>query len=157
MKKITFISLSCFSLFLFSCSRDGSGKCTETNISTVSRSSHNAGKDCASCHSGGNPGRGCFSICGTAFQKDKSSPMQNAVMVLFSKDENGKITDVSKPIPLDKSGNFYTTETISFANKYPAIISGKDTTMMGGSLTNTASCNSCHKENGTQEPIYSYK
>lgn len=142
--------------FLFiSCEREGSGNCTETNISTVNRSSHNRGEDCAKCHSSGNDGNGCFSICGSAFKSDKITPIQNAVMVLFSKDENGNITDASKSIPIDKSGNFYTTETISFAGKYPAIISNGDTSIMGGALTSSASCNTCHSTKGSQEPIYS--
>ena len=76
-------------------------------------------------------------------------------MVLFSKDENGKITGTSKAIPVDKSGNFYTTETISFSGKYPAIISNGDTSMMGGALTSSASCNACHSKFSSQEPIYS--
>jgi len=80
-------------------------------------------------------------------------------MVLFSKDENGKMTRASKDIPIDKSGNFYTTEDIDFAGNYPAIISNGDTSIMHGALTNSVSysvsCNKCHSTNGSQEPIYS--
>ena len=146
--------------FLFiSCEREGSGNCTETNISTANRSSHNRGEDCTKCHSSGNDGNGCFSICGSAFKSDKITPMQNAVMVLFTRENDlpdGKITNVSKPIPFDKSGNFYTTDKkISFAGKYPAIISNGDTSMMGGALTSSASCNACHSKFSSQEPIYS--
>ena len=154
--KFALLSLTVLGLFMTSCEREGSGKCTETNISTATRSSHNRGEDCSSCHKSGGEGRGCFSVAGSAFQKDKKTPMQSAVLVLFSKDDNGNITGASKEIPLDKSGNFYTTETTSFAGKYPAIISNGDTTMMSGSLTNNASCNKCHATNGSQEPI-SYK
>jgi len=153
--KIPFLAFALLSFLFISCEREGSGNCTETNISTANRSSHNRGKDCAACHSSGERGNGCFSICGSAFKSDKVTPMQNAVMVLFTKDDNGKITDVSKAIPLDKSGNFYTTETNSFTGKYPAIICNGDTTEMSGSLTNNASCNKCHATNGSQEPIYS--
>ena len=156
--KIALLTLSSLSLLFLSCEREGSGKCTETNISTAARSSHNRGEDCSSCHTSGKKGRGCFTVCGSAFQKDQKTPMQNAVMVLFTRENDlpdGQITSVSKPIPFDKSGNFYTTETISFANKYPAIISGKDTSMMSGALTNNASCNKCHATNGSQDPIYS--
>lgn len=153
--KIPFFTFALFSFLLMSCEREGSGNCTETNISTSNRSSHNRGEDCTTCHKSGDEGRGCFSICGSAFKNDKITPIQNAVMVLFSKDENGNITDASKAIPIDKSGNFYTTETISFSGKYPAIISNGDTSMMGGALTNNASCNKCHATNGSQEVIYS--
>ncbi len=153
--KITFLILAFFSFLFISCEREGSGNCTETNISTANRSSHNRGEDCTKCHSLGNDGNGCFSICGSAFKSDKTTPIQNAVMVLFSKDENGKITDASKSIPVDKSGNFHTTETISFTGKYPAIISNGDTSMMGSALTSSASCNTCHASNGSQDPIYS--
>ena len=153
--KIPFLIFALFSFLFISCERQGTGKCTETNISTVNRSSHNRGDDCTTCHKSGKEGRGCFSICGSAFKSDKITPIQNAVMVLFSKDENGNITDASKAIPIDKSGNFYTTETISFAGKYPAIISNGDTSIMGGALTSSASCNKCHATNGAQDPIYS--
>ena len=153
--KIPFLILALFSFLFISCERQGSGKCTETNISTASRSSHHRGDDCTTCHKSGDEGRGCFSICGSAFKSDKITPIQNAVMVLFSKDANGNIIDASKAIPIDKSGNFYTTETISFAGKYPAIISNGDTSIMGGALTNNASCNKCHATNGAQDPIYS--
>jgi hypothetical protein len=153
--KIPFLIFALFSFLFISCEREGSGNCTETNISTANRSSHNRGEDCTKCHSSGNDGNGCFSICGSAFKSDKITPIQNAVMVLFSKDANGKFVDPSKAIPIDKSGNFYTTETISFAGKYPAIITNGDTSMMGGALTNNASCNKCHATNGAQDPIYS--
>ena len=153
--KIALLSLTIISLYLTSCQRSGTGKCTETNLSTAARASHHRGEDCFKCHTSGRDGRGCFTIAGSAFKSDKTTPMQNAVMVLFTKDDNGKITDVSKAIPLDKSGNFYTTETISFTGKYPAIICNGDTSEMSGSLTNNASCNKCHACKGSQEPIYS--
>lgn len=154
--KLTFLSLTVLGLLLTSCEREGSGKCTETNISTSTRSSHNGGKDCITCHTDGMDGRGCFSIAGTAYQKDKKTPIQNAVVMLFSRDENYKIINPEKAIKLvcDKSGNFYTTETVSFAGKYPAVIANGDTTFMGGALTNNAACNKCHATNGSQEPIF---
>ena len=157
--KIHFLNLALFSFLFISCELEGSGNCTETNISSANRSSHNRGEDCTKCHSSGNDGNGCFSICGSAFKSDKITPIQNAVMVLFTRENDlpkGKITNVSKPIPFDKSGNFYTTETISFAGKFPAIISNGDTSMMYGALTNNASCNKCHATNGSKEPIYSH-
>ncbi len=153
--KIPFLFFALLSFSFTSCEREGSGSCTETNISTANRSSHNRGEDCTTCHKSGDEGRGCFSICGSAFKSDKITPIQNAVMVLFSKDANGNIIDASKAIPIDKSGNFYTTETISFAGKHPAIITNGDTSMMKAPLTNNASCNKCHATNGAQNPIYS--
>jgi hypothetical protein len=157
--KFAFLSLTLLGLFMTSCEREGSGKCTETNISTVSRSSHNRGEDCSACHTSGGEGRGCFTVAGSAFKKDKSTPIQNAVVMLFSRDENWNIIHPETAIKLacDKSGNFYTTETVSFAGKYPALISNGDTTFMGGALTNNASCNSCHKTGGMQDPVYSVK
>ena len=142
------LKISCFILvsILVSCGHQGTGKCTETNISTKTRASHNGGRDCARCHQQGNDGRGCFTVCGTVFKSDLSTPMSDAVMVLFSRDVNDwtKITGVSKPIPVDKTGNFYTTESIDFVGKYPAIIKNGDTIAMSSPLDATASCNSCH-------------
>jgi hypothetical protein len=144
------------SFFFFSCERSGSGKCTETNISTATRSSHNAGENCAKCHTQGEEGRGCFTVCGTAYKNDRSTPMADAVLLLLTRDSSYNITGVKREIKGDKSGNFYTTESTDFVGTYPAIISKNgDTTFMGSSLTTTASCNSCHSaKNGTQSVVY---
>lgn len=158
MKIFKFLIVSIF--FMISCSRQGSGKCSETNISTAARSSHNASRDCMKCHKDGEDGRGCFTVAGTVYSSNKTNPMTHAVVVLLSRDENdwSKITGSSKPIKTDKSGNFYTTESIDFVNKFPAIISENgDTTFMSGSLTNTAACNSCHSTSENQGIIYSSK
>lgn len=149
--KIFILTLSILSILISSCQRSGTGKCTETNLSTPARASHNRGRDCSKCHTYGRDGRGCFTIAGSAFESDTVTPMQNAVMVLFSKDSLGNITGSSKPIPLDKCGNFYTTQSISFLNKYPAIIRGRDTSIMLEPLT-TGACNSCHSPNDSKEP-----
>jgi hypothetical protein len=154
MKNLVTLPLLILSLNFISCSKNGTqGNCGSTNISTVSRSSHNAQKSCTTCHNEGGEGRGCFTVCGTAYQKDKISPITNAIIVLFS-EPNGK-GNISSPITCDKSGNFYTTENIDFKGKYPAIIANGDTTFMGSSLTSTASCNSCHSNQSYQETIYS--
>lgn len=157
------LSFTFLSITLISCEREGSGKCEETNISTATRASHNAGETCTKCHSIGEDGNGCFTIAGTAYKKDKSTPLTDAVMVLFNRDVNdwAKITGEVKRIPIDKSGNFYTTESVVFVGKYPAILVKKgakwDTIPMVGSLSSTASCNSCHSpKNGTTEPIYDF-
>ena len=144
------------SFFFFSCERSGSGKCTETNISTATRSSHNAGENCAKCHTQGEEGRGCFTVCGTAYKNDRSTPMADAVLLLLTRDSSYNITGVKREIKGDKSGNFYTTESTDFVGTYPAIISKNgDTTFMGGKLEGTASCNSCHStKNGTQSVVY---
>jgi hypothetical protein len=150
------ISTILLSFFIFSCEREGSGKCTETNISTATRSSHNAGENCAKCHTQGEDGRGCFTVCGTAFKNDRTTPMSDAVLLLLTRNENYKITGVKREIKGDKSGNFYTTESTDFVGTYPAIVSKSgDTTFMGSSLDATASCNSCHNaKNGTQAVVY---
>lgn len=148
------------SIALISCEREGSGKCKETNISTATRASHNAGETCTKCHSLGEDGNGCFTIAGTAYKKDKSTPLTEAVMVLFNRDVNdwAKITGEVKRIPIDKSGNFYTTESVDFVGKYPAIITKSgDTIPMSSPLSSTGSCNSCHSnKKGSTQPIYDF-
>ncbi len=161
MKSIkTLFSLAILSTVLFSCEREGSGKCEETNISTATRASHNAGETCTKCHTTGEDGNGCFTIAGTAYKKDKSTPLTDAVMVLFNRDANDwtKITGEVERLPIDKSGNFYTTESVDFVGKYPAIITKNgDTISMVGKLSSSASCNSCHSsKNGTTTPIYDF-
>jgi hypothetical protein len=164
MKCTKFILASILTIIgLASCERGGSGKCGETNISTATRASHNAGETCTKCHTQGEDGRGCFTIAGTAYKKDKTTPINNAVMVLFNRDANdwSKITNEVARLPIDKSGNFYTTDNISYEGMYPAILVKNDTSWdtiaMGGSLSSSASCNSCHSpKNGTTEPIYDF-
>ena len=149
-----------FYIGLASCERHGSGKCEETNISTATRASHNAGETCTKCHTAGEEGRGCFTIAGTAYKKDKSTPLTDAVMVLFNRDANdwSKIIGEIKRIPIDKSGNFYTTESVNFVGTYPAIITNNgDTISMSSKLTSSGSCNSCHSnKKGITQPIYDF-
>ncbi len=155
------LSFTFLSITLLSCEREGSGRCEETNISTKTRASHNSGETCTKCHSLGEDGNGCFTIAGTAYKKDKSTPLTDAVMVLFNRDVNdwAKITGEVKRIPIDKTGNFYTTESVDFVGKYPAIITKSgDTISMNSSLAYTGSCNSCHSnKNGITQPIYDFK
>ena len=157
--KILFSS-AILSIAFISCEREGSGKCDETNISTPTRASHNRGENCTRCHTLGEDGNGCFNLAGTAYKKDKSTPLTDAVMVLFNRDENDwtKIMGEIKRIPIDKSGNFYTTESVDFVGKYPAIITKSgDTISMSSPLSSTGSCNSCHSnKKGTTQPIYDY-
>ena len=154
-------SIAILTTALFSCEREGAGKCEETNISTASRASHNAGETCTKCHTSNEDGNGCFTIAGTAYKKDKSTPLTDAIMVLFNREKTdwSKITGEVKRLPIDKTGNFYTTESVDFVGKYPAIITKNgDTIAMGGKLTSSASCNSCHSpKNGSTEPIYDLK
>lgn len=151
----TLFSIAILSIALFSCERGGSGKCAETNISTATRASHNAGETCTKCHTQGKDGRGCFTIAGTVYKQDKSTPLTDAVMVLFNRDANDwtKITGEAKRLPIDKSGNFYTTESVDFVGKYPAILFKKnnkwDTLIMKTRLESTSSCNKCH----TNKPV----
>jgi len=161
IKTIFFVAF--LSTALFSCEREGSGKCEEINISTTTRASHNRGENCTKCHTLGEDGNGCFTIAGTAFKNDKTTPLIDAVMVLFNRDANDwtKITGEVKRLPIDKSGNFYTTESVDFVGKYPAIIVKKganwDTLSMSSPITSIGSCNSCHSsKNGTTSPIYDF-
>lgn len=151
----TLFSVAILSTALFSCERDGSGKCEETNISTTSRASHNAGEMCTKCHTQGRDGRGCFYISGSVFQND-SRTISNAVLVLFNNvkpEINSKNQYVGEGeifrLPIDKTGNFYSTEFKESIGKYAAIIFKKnnklDTLLMSNmEIDSYTSCNSCH-------------
>jgi len=80
-------------------------------------------------------------------------------MVLFNRDpyDWSKIIGEVKRIPIDKSGNFYTTESVDFVGKYPAIITKNgDTISMSGSIE-SGSCNTCHStKKGITQPIYDF-
>jgi len=94
------------------------------------------------CHKPGGDGEGIFTVAGSVFQLDKSTPNPNG-MVYLSALANGREVEVE--LQVDALGNFYTTEPVAFGKGlYPQHKSSKDTLrFMSGTVTN-GSCNSCH-------------
>jgi hypothetical protein len=145
MKRNLFVLLGfiVFSICVIeSCNENGCGK-TYTSSYTSSESKKMTG-NCMGCHSpNGGAGAGCFRVGGTAFDSiPGDSAVQNAIVKLYSQPDGGG--ELVATLQVDKSGNFYTTSPISFANGlYCAITSKTGTRYMPAACVNGA-CNSCH-------------
>ncbi len=145
MKKRLLISLLLFMSFAFiveSCKENG---CSRALVSTYQ--AHETDKmtgDCMGCHSPNGGGTGCFRVGGTAFDSiPADSAVKNAIVKLYTQPNGGGELVVT--LQVDKSGNFYTTSPVSFANGlYPAIVSGQGNIRYMPNATITGACNSCH-------------
>jgi hypothetical protein len=96
--------------------------------------SHNAGRNCLSCHS--------FTAAGTAYKSDGTTPYPGAVIRLATASGGG--TTVAT-LTADPSGNFYTSSAIGFGTGLyvTATGTGGAVTPMTATVTSGA-CNSCH-------------
>jgi len=133
-----------FSAFVIeSCKQSG---CSKSEVSSYySHESQKMTGDCMGCHSpNGGADAGCFRVGGTAFDSiPGDSAVQNAVIKLYTQPNGGG--ELMATLEVDKSGNFYTTSPVSFANGlYAAIISGKGAIRYMPNAAVTGACNSCH-------------
>ncbi len=115
----------------------GSGSPTSpssTSTSTSSGGSHNAGRDCTSCHR--------FTLAGTAYKADGTTVYPRAVIRLTTAVDGG--TTVAT-LTADASGNFYTSASVAFGQGLYATATGTTgaTRSMVAAVT-AGSCNSCH-------------
>jgi mono/diheme cytochrome c family protein len=104
--------------------------------------SHNAGENCMNCHKSGGSGEGRFTVAGTLYNA-AGSVYPNATVKLYTGDEaTGTLV---KSIKSDASGNFYTTESVSFGTGLYVTINGTNGELMNKGFTiSNGSCNSCH-------------
>lgn len=114
---------------------------TEKKISTANGKSHNAGKNCISCHVPNGQGDGCFSIAGTVY--DKTGAIAPTATIQFYAQPNGGGT-LKATIPVNTSGSFYTSE--SMVGYYPAVVSkaGTKTFMATPIAQGGGGCALCH-------------
>ncbi len=94
-----------------------------TNISkSGERRSHNAGRNCLTCHQSQGPGRGQFVLAGTLYGED-GAPFPNAKLKLFARAEGpdggrpgfgqpANLLGEVRTIDVDAKGNFFTTEPL---------------------------------------------
>jgi len=130
--------------------------------STSSEKSHNAGKDCMSCHhDNNNEGSGegkWWYIAGTAYNKNGTIATSGRVEFWDAVDTPHALIC---SLTIDREGNFYTSKIIDFkTGLYPKMISSNgDTSMTQAVVFNNASCNSCHGNNfdGRNQPHITFK
>jgi len=128
-----------------SCKRN-ENNCGTTVVSVpfLSRS-HNAGLDCAKCHVQGSTGKGCFTISGTVYQLNGIETNPNAVLNLRTQPNGGG--DIRHIISTDGKGNFFTTNTINWADSlYVELFNPNGGTLYKSMPINSfeGSCNTCH-------------
>ena len=123
---------------------------SSSSTATTLGMSHNAGKDCLSCHKAGGSGaaKAIFTLAGTVYKSSEAAQTQ-ATVKLFIRNTN----TLSISLTTDSLGNFYTTKAVTglfVAGGGP--VSGVDVKIEGpgGQLTNmpglvtNGSCNACH-------------
>jgi hypothetical protein len=99
-------------------------------------SSHNAGRNCLSCHS-------TLKLAGTAYNKALTGAFAGAIIKVTSQ-ANGQGTLLAS-LSSDNSGNFYTGASINFGTGVFVSAEGTGGTVkyMSSAITSGA-CNSCH-------------
>lgn len=144
MKKImVLLALGQGILIMHGCKKEEEG-CGATNISAHGKTdSHNAGKNCMSCHVDGGDGKGCFNVAGTVFNQSGSSTAANGTVRLYT-GENGT-GDLRATIEVDARGNFHTTAGVDFSGGlYPVVANASGTTKHMSDAISNGACNSCH-------------
>jgi hypothetical protein len=115
-----------------------------------STESHKAGQDCMSCHREGASGKGWFTVAGSLFEADGTTPAPNGMVRLYNEldDSNSQVMSVE----VDGKGNFYTTESLVFSSGFYTSVSGSGSPskFMQTRITSGA-CNNCH--NGTTTAV----
>lgn len=126
--------------------------CGRTNISrNGSTGSHNNALNCMNCHRDGGGGKGCFTVAGSVYMANGTTPAGNGTVKLYT-GENGAGT-LRATIEVDARGNFHTTDGVDFSGGlYPLITpaGGGSGAHMDDPVT-TGACNSCH--GNTEERI----
>lgn len=97
--------------------------------SGVGKSSHNAGRDCAACHSA--------RYAGTVYQSASGGVAPNAVIVIT--ENSGAVIEVTA----DNSGNFY-TQSGNPSGGYSATVKGNTTGMATEPANGACSSGGCH-------------
>jgi hypothetical protein len=110
--------------------------CEQEKNNGAMGSSHNAGKNCISCHSN-------FKLAGSVYNKSFTK-IYSGVKIKVTTQSNGQ-GSVLVTMNSDNSGNFYTGTSISFGSG--VFVSAENTSgtvqYMNTSITSGA-CNSCH-------------
>jgi len=142
MKKVIFALSLLIAMAFSACEEEN-----ETVISTFDSSeSHNIGRDCIECHKSGGEGEGWFTVAGSVYDVSLANLYAGATVKLSTEPLNGGT--IVKTIEVDKKGNFYTTENVSFTDGLYVSVTGK--TGIVKYMTQKISsghCNNCHGTN----------
>tara|TARA_R110002050_G_scaffold290260_1_gene443740 strand:- start:70348 stop:70830 length:483 start_codon:yes stop_codon:yes gene_type:complete len=150
MKKVQLIALVfgiSLMAFMQSCKKEGSGEggeSGEAKISThYSTESHNAGRNCITCHSAGGSGEGWFRAAATVYDSTLTFVKPNATLEFYT-GKYGTGT-LQATLEVDGNGNFYTTSSIDFSNGlYCTVISASGKKRYMRKKITTGECAKCH-------------
>jgi mono/diheme cytochrome c family protein len=122
-------------LSFLACGGSSPSSPTAPSGTTPATGSHNAGRNCLSCHS--------FTAAGTAYKSDGTTAYPGVVIRLMT--SSGGSGTVVATITADASGNFYTNSAINFGTGLyvTATGTGGAATPMTAAVTSGA-CNNCH-------------
>jgi len=107
--------------------------------------SHNVGQNCRLCHINGGTNQAWYVVAGTVYDSTLLNPYPNAIVRLFTQpDGQGALV---AEIQVDGKGNFYSTETVNFAQGLFPTVNGinGEYKFMTQSPPDGA-CNSCHND-----------
>lgn len=103
--------------------------------------SHNAGQNCMSCHAQGGEGEGIFTVAGTVYYPDLTTPYPNCDIILYKTN----LVDKIYTLKADAYGNFYTTASLDLSDSCMPVVSKGTSISQMTSSTNSGNCNGCHE------------
>jgi len=106
--------------------------------------SHNAGQACTHCHQAHGPGRGQFTLAGSAFRADGTPATEGSIQAWTPMMDGGTLV---AEVPIDAYGNFYTTQDLGLPDAViqPVVVDASGTVVNQMPWpTESGSCNQCH-------------
>ncbi len=103
--------------------------------------SHKHGQNCMECHNPGGSGEGVFTVAGSIFDADRSTPYPRGTVEL---DPVLAGTGAAYVLEVDGKGNFYTTDPLDFSQGlYVRFVDDTVKIQMAAKITSGA-CSTCH-------------
>lgn len=107
--------------------------------------SHNQGQNCMECHQQYGPGRGLFTVAGTAADAD-GEWLTNPIVELYTapEEDNGELV---LRVEGDSLGNFFTTEALPFPEQELFVRIRSEDGKLSNQMpfpTTSGTCNHCH-------------
>lgn len=113
--------------------------------STANEKSHNAGRDCMSCHqdNSNEASEKWWYVAGTVFDDNKKVAESSGAIELWT--QPNRSGELLRKITIDKSGNFYTAKIVDFKGGfYPVYVGNNGKVKEMSTQTSNGSCSSCH-------------
>lgn len=113
--------------------------------SSVNGNSHNAGRNCMSCHNdqSNEASEKWWYVGGTVYDDDHKVAGTSGSIELWT--QPNRQGEMLYKLPVDKSGNFYTQKIINFKGGfYPVFVGNNNKTKEMTTKTTVGACNSCH-------------